>query len=54
MPEDMRALSPLIHAHINPHGLVPLDLAHREVIEPLKHSADTEIQTIITKHKEAV
>ena len=28
-PEDMRALTPLIHAHINPYGLFPLDLAQR-------------------------
>ena len=27
--EDKRALSPLIHAHINPYGLFPLDLKKR-------------------------
>jgi hypothetical protein len=32
-PEDMRALSPLIHAHINPYGLFPLDLYQRLIIE---------------------
>lgn len=31
--EDMRALSPLIHAHINPYGLFPLDLKKRLLIE---------------------
>jgi hypothetical protein len=54
MPADMRALSPLIHAHINPYGLFPLDLAHRLVIEPLKHGADAETQNIITGYKEVV
>lgn len=28
-PEDMRALTPLIHSHINPYGLFPLDLNQR-------------------------
>ena len=32
-PEDKRALSPLIHAHINPYGLFPLDLYQRLIIE---------------------
>ena len=27
--EDMRALSPLIYAHINPYGTFELDLAER-------------------------
>lgn len=30
--EDMRALTPLIHAHINPYGLFPLDMNQRLVI----------------------
>ncbi len=30
--EDKRALTPLIHAHINPYGLFPLDLYKRLVI----------------------
>jgi hypothetical protein len=28
-PEDLRALTPIIHAHINPYGLFPLDLVQR-------------------------
>ena len=36
-PEDMRALTPLIHAHINPYGLFPLDLAQRLMIKELKN-----------------
>ena len=32
-PEDKRALSPLIHSHINPYGLFPLDLTERIIIE---------------------
>jgi len=32
-PEDMRALTPLIHSHINPYGLFPLDLNKRLKIE---------------------
>jgi len=32
MPEDKRALTPLIHAHINPYGLFPLDLYKRLII----------------------
>ena len=35
-PKDMRALTPLIHAHINPYGLFPLDLAQRLMIKELK------------------
>ncbi|MDP3706095.1 MAG: Tn3 family transposase [Legionellaceae bacterium] len=31
-PEDKRALTPLIHAHINPYGLFPLDLYKRLII----------------------
>ena len=31
-PEDKRALTPLIHAHINPYGLFPLDLDKRLII----------------------
>lgn len=31
--EDKRGLSPLIHAHINPYGLFPLDLNKRLIIE---------------------
>jgi TnpA family transposase len=34
-PEDMRALSPLIHTHINPYGLFPLDLKQRLLIEEM-------------------
>lgn len=34
-PEDKRALTPLIHAHINPYGLFPLDLAQRLIIESM-------------------
>ena len=32
-PEDKRALTPLIHAHINPYGLFPLNLDERLTIE---------------------
>lgn len=35
-PEDKRALTPLIHAHINPYGLFPLDLYKRITIEILE------------------
>lgn len=35
-PEDLRALSPLIHSHINPYGLFPLDITKRIIIEPKK------------------
>jgi TnpA family transposase len=34
--EDKRALTPLIHAHINPYGLFPLDLNQRLIIEQSK------------------
>ena len=32
-PEDLRGLSALIYAHINPYGLFELDMAHRLLIE---------------------
>lgn len=35
-PEDKRALTPLIHAHINPYGLFPLNLYKRITIEILE------------------
>jgi hypothetical protein len=31
--EDLHALSPLFHAHINPYGLVALNMNHRINIE---------------------
>lgn len=34
--EDKRALTPLLHGHINPYGLFPLDLNQRLVIEVLQ------------------
>lgn len=39
-PEDMRTLTPLIHAHINPYGLFPLDLAQRLMIERLSQHVE--------------
>ena len=38
-PEDLRALSPLIYAHINPYGVFDLDLSTRLPIEPLRKVA---------------
>ena len=32
-PEDKRALTTLIHSHVNPYGLFPLDLDQRLIIE---------------------
>jgi TnpA family transposase len=32
-PEDLRALTPLVYAHINPYGTFRLDMAHRLTIE---------------------
>ena len=32
-PEDLRGLSPLIYAHINPYGLFELDMARRLVLD---------------------
>ncbi|CAO4847615.1 MAG: Tn3 family transposase ISNpu13 [Holosporales bacterium] len=32
-PDDMRALSPLFHGHINPYGLLSLDMLSRLNIE---------------------
>lgn len=52
--EDKRALTPLIHAHINPYGLFPLDLGQRLIIELLEQRTDTEIQERIESYKEAV
>jgi hypothetical protein len=37
--EDMRALTPLIHAHINPYGLFPLNLKERLAIESVRRKA---------------
>ncbi|OGT46628.1 MAG: hypothetical protein A3E82_09785 [Gammaproteobacteria bacterium RIFCSPHIGHO2_12_FULL_38_11] len=35
-PEDKRALTPLLHSHINPYGLVSLDMNARLLIELLE------------------
>jgi TnpA family transposase len=48
--EDKRALTPLIHAHINPYGLFPLDLAQRLIIESVQLGQRQEWESI----KEAV
>ena len=44
-PEDKRALTPLIHAHINPYGLFPLDLYKRLIIEIEKEQQHDRTQT---------
>jgi TnpA family transposase len=44
--EDMRALTPLIHSHINPYGLFPLDLNKRLII--------TKFPSHATKQKEGM
>ena len=38
--EDKRAITPLIHAHINPYGLFPLDLYQRLNIESTSHQEE--------------
>jgi hypothetical protein len=41
LPEDLRALSPLIYHHINPYGTFELDMSKRLLIdlgETLLHS----------------
>lgn len=53
-PEDKRALSPLIHAHINPYGLFPLDLDQRLIIEALRQKPDMKTQDRLMGYKEAV
>ena len=54
--EDKRAITPLIHAHINPYGLFPLDLYQRLNIESTyyqeeqndfsTHASEAESETI--------
>ena len=44
-PEDKRALTPLIHAHINPYGLFPLDLYKRLIIEMEKDTKNDRTKT---------
>lgn len=41
-PADWRALSPLIHSHINPYGLFPLDMLTR--LEIGRATNDVEMQ----------
>lgn len=38
-PEDFRALSPLIYAHINPYGIFELDMSTRLPIEEMRMAA---------------
>ena len=35
LPEDLRALSPLIYHHLNPHGTFELDMAKRPPIDKI-------------------
>jgi TnpA family transposase len=42
--EDKRALTPLLHAHLNPYGLFPLDLEERIEIERQKRDKTSEIK----------
>ena len=44
-PEDKRALTPLIHAHINPYGLFPLDLYQRLSIEIVREISNDRTKT---------
>ncbi len=53
-PEDKRALTPLIHAHINPYGLFPLDLDQRLIIEALRQKSDMKMQDRTMSYEEAV
>lgn len=39
-PEDFRALTPLIHAHLNPYGLFPLDFTQRLDIKAGVHGQE--------------
>lgn len=41
-PEDRRALTPLIHSHINPYGLFPLDMYKRLAIATLGETQNDE------------
>lgn len=50
MPEDLRALSPLIHAHINPYGLFPLDLRQRLLIEKISQAGMAAISGKVKTH----
>lgn len=34
-PDELRALTPLIYAHINPYGIFRLDMAERLLIEAI-------------------
>ncbi len=51
--EDKRALTPLLHGHINPYGLFPLDLLKRLLIEMEKtdNIQDESIKAYIPKEK---
>ena len=49
-PEDKRALTPLIHTHINPYGLFPLDLEIRLIIETLiKEIQNDRVETYVSE-----
>jgi len=52
--EDKRALTPLIHAHINPYGLFSLDFDQRLIIEVLKKKTDMKMQDRLLGYKETV
>lgn len=48
---DWRALSPLIHSHINPYGLFPLDMVARLLIG--KTTDDSEVETMNEEERAA-
>lgn len=47
--EDKRALTPLIHAHIIPYGLFPLDLAQRFIIESIRQHGEAKQEWVSLK-----
>ena len=52
-PEDKRALTPLIHAHINPYGLFPLDLEQRLIIARTEKSTQHDRTKTHTRQTES-
>ena len=45
MPEDLRALTPLIYSHVNPYGTFKLDMMERIPIEEELSKLETSINS---------
>lgn len=52
--DDFRALTPLIHAHLNPYGLFPLDMDERLLVKQIDHKKNRALSDTVKGLKEKI